>query len=535
MGSLAAWNIRGLNRPLKQKEVRQVMKDNHLQVFAIMETHVDASNVSSVCKKVCRSWSWATNSGCCQKGTRIMVGWDADVVDVMVLTQSDQVMHTQIIFKMDRKTVFCSFVYADNHYKNRRKPWVIMGDFNSSLYLEDSLTSSSTSSVGMREFKECVNNIEVFDINSSGLHYTWSNKQKQGAVFKKIDRVMGNTLFIDVFPAAAACYHPYRISDHSPCILTLPSVTREKPKPFKFVNLLSEKKGFIEEVKRTWDVDVQGFPMYQVVQKLKALKRPLRKLFQQQGNLHEKVKEARNNLDVCQRAMDEAPMNLELKTQHADFIKRIFPIRDANGNLFEGGAVSPVMVDHYTRFFGSSGAISIDPSPDLFSNVLSVDKACGMVRDVTDEEIKGAMFSIAGNKAPGPDGFTSVFFKRSWDIVGDDVCRAVKDFFRNGLGDIVSINQSAFVPGRKISDNILLTQELMHNYHRNVGPPRCAFKVDIQKAYDTVDWNFLQKILVGFGFHEKMVKWEMACVASTSFSVAINGNLYGFFKGRRGL
>ncbi|XP_021993289.1 uncharacterized protein LOC110890031 [Helianthus annuus] len=433
MGSLAAWNIRGLNRPLKQKEVRQVMKDNHLQVCAIMETHVDASNVSSVCKKVCRSWSWATNSGCCQKGTRIMVGWDADVVDVMVLSQSDQVMHTQIIFKMDRKTVFCSFIYADNHYKNRRKlwddlcshhafmknnPWVIMGDFNSSLYLEDSLTSSSTSSVGMREFKECVNNIEVFDINSSGLHYTWSNKQKQGAVFKKIDRVMGNTPFIDVFPAAAACYHPYRISDHSPCILSLPSLTREKPKPFKFVNLLSEKKGFMEEVKRIWDVDMQGFPMFQVVQKLKALKRPLRKLFQQQGNLHEKVKEARNNLDACQRAMDEAPMNLELKTQHDNLIvryidatrdeamflqqkskvewlalgdsntkffhnvvkaknhrSRIFSIRDANGNLFEGGAVPQVMVEHYTRFFGTSGAISIDPSPELFTNVLPVEKA----------------------------------------------------------------------------------------------------------------------------------------------------------------
>ncbi|GKA89804.1 reverse transcriptase domain, reverse transcriptase zinc-binding domain protein [Tanacetum coccineum] len=54
------------------------------------------------------------------------------------------------------------------------------------------------------------------------------------------------------------------------------------------------------------------------------------------------------------------------------------------------------------------------------------------------------------------------------------------------LGDIVSINQSAFVPGRRISDNILLAQELMRNYHRQRGPPRCAFKVDIQKAYTKI-------------------------------------------------
>ncbi|XP_021979688.1 uncharacterized protein LOC110875795 [Helianthus annuus] len=300
-----------------------------------METHVDASKVSDVCRKVCNSWSWPSNAVCCSKGTRIMVGWDANLVDVMMLSQSDQVMHTQVVFKLDQKTLFCSFVFADNHYKNRRllwsnlcihhsfmkdNPWVVMGDFNSSLFLEDSLASTSSSSIGMRDFKECVNKIEVFDINSSGLHYTWTNKQKQGAVFKKIDRILGNNSFIDHFPTAAASFHPYRISDHSPCILGLPNVTKEKPKPFKFVNLLVNKKGFSDEVKRVSDTQVQGFMMYQVVQKLKALKRPMRKLFKQQGNLHEKVKVARKNLDDCQRALDADPTRLELKNQHATFV-----------------------------------------------------------------------------------------------------------------------------------------------------------------------------------------------------------------------
>nr|GEY53873.1 hypothetical protein [Tanacetum cinerariifolium] len=64
-----------------------------------------------------------------------------------------------------------------------------------------------------------------------------------------------------------------------------------------------------------------------------------------------------------------------------------------------------------------------------------------------------------------------------------------------GIKEVVSENQSAFVLGKRISDNILITQELIYRYHRNRGLPRCAFKVDIQKAYDTVDWNFLGKIL----------------------------------------
>nr|GFA52693.1 putative reverse transcriptase domain, reverse transcriptase zinc-binding domain protein [Tanacetum cinerariifolium] len=75
----------------------------------------------------------------------------------------------------------------------------------------------------------------------------------------------------------------------------------------------------------------------------------------------------------------------------------------------------------------------------------------------------------------------------------------------------------------------------MHNYHLDRGQPRCAFKVDIQKAYDTVDWDFLRYILSGFGFHPRMIGWIMECVATTSYSISINGTLHGFFKGKRGL
>ncbi|GKD64284.1 protein LAZ1 [Tanacetum coccineum] len=104
-----------------------------------------------------------------------------------------------------------------------------------------------------------------------------------------------------------------------------------------------------------------------------------------------------------------------------------------------------------------------------------------------------------------------------------------------GIKEIVSENQSTFVPGRHISDKILITQELMHNYHLDRGPPRCAFKVDIQKAYDTVDWRFIGHILKCFGFHPVMIQWIMACITSTSFSISINGDIHGFFKGKHDL
>lgn len=75
----------------------------------------------------------------------------------------------------------------------------------------------------------------------------------------------------------------------------------------------------------------------------------------------------------------------------------------------------------------------------------------------------------------------------------------------------------------------------MKNYHSQRGQPRCAFKVDIQKAYDIVDWRFLRNTLVGFGFQIGFIEWIMTCVFTATYSININGEAHGFFKGSRGL
>ncbi|GJV13665.1 hypothetical protein Tco_1355206 [Tanacetum coccineum] len=118
-----------------------------------------------------------------------------------------------------------------------------------------------------------------------------------------------------------------------------------------------------------------------------------------------------------------------------------------------------------------------------------------MVRVVSDNEIKDALFFMGDDKAPRPDGFTAAFFKKSWDIVGGEITNAVRDFFSNDKL-LKELNHTIITHSESISDNILLMQELMRNYHRKRGPPRCAFKVDIHKAYDMVDWGFLRSILV---------------------------------------
>ncbi|GKA19305.1 hypothetical protein Tco_0699220 [Tanacetum coccineum] len=428
-------------------------------------------------------------------------------------------------------------------------------------------------------------NIELVDVNSTGLHYTWNQKPKgETGILKKIDSVMSNIDFNNEYSGSYAIFQPYRISDHASAILKI------------------QKK-----------MEVQGYSMLKLMKKMRFMKKPLRKLLQSQGHLHDRVVQLRYELNEVQMALDKDPSSITLREEESVYLtaftqetfdeerflkqkskiewlqvgdtnskffhklvkarvsrSRIDCITGHDNAIYKGNLVPNVFIQHYMQFIGTDNGVYPFNHEGLFVRRLSTDKAANMIRCVSDDEIQSVMFSIRNDKASSPDGYTLFFFKESWDVVGMDVCKVVRDFFSNGkllqeinhtsllpkistptrlndyqpisccnviykciskiitnrimdgLDDIISDNQSAFVPGRSISDNILLTQDFMHNYHLNRGPPRCAFKIDIQKAYDTVNWKFLEDILVAFGFHSNMVKWIMACVTNTSFSINNN-------------
>lgn len=195
------------------------------------------------------------------------------------------------------------------------------------------------------------------------------------------------------------------------------------------------------------------------------------------------------------------------------------------------------------------------------------------------------MKSMKKNKSPGPDGFNVNFFIHTWDIVGKDFINAIRSFFQQGcllrgvnsttivlvpkvpnpssmndfrpisccnttykciskiiasrlkgvLSNIISPCQSAFVPGRRIGDNVLLAQELFRGYNRSSCPQRCALKIDFRKAFDSVSWEFLIKALYLFKFPPKIIYWIRACITTSWFAVKVNDELCGYFKGAKGL
>ncbi|KAG8386810.1 hypothetical protein BUALT_Bualt03G0187500 [Buddleja alternifolia] len=135
---------------------------------------------------------------------------------------------------------------------------------------------------------------------------------------------------------------------------------------------------------------------------------------------------------------------------------------------------------------------------------LSNDEAHEMIKPISDDEIKKVVFSFPNDKAPSPDGFTAAFLKEAWNTIGLEICIAIRNFFESGKfiksihSTMISIIPKVEVP-KKASDfrpiaccNVLY-KELFHGYKRKNLPERCAFKVDLMKAYDTIRWQFLVK------------------------------------------
>ena len=105
------------------------------------------------------------------------------------------------------------------------------------------------------------------------------------------------------------------------------------------------------------------------------------------------------------------------------------------------------------------------------------------------------------------------------------------------LPDIISPTQSVFVPSRLITDNVIVAYKALHSMHiRKKGKTSSlAMKLDVNKAYDQVEWLFLQGVMQKLGFPEKRIERVMTCVTTTSFSILLNGKPYGNVLPSRGI
>lgn len=205
---------------------------------------------------------------------------------------------------------------------------------------------------------------------------------------------------------------------------------------------------------------------------------------------------------------------------------------------------------------------------------------------MTREEIFSTLHFLPLGKSPGPDGFNVEFFKFFWEDLGDYLVKAISQFFSSStmprswgktfvtlipkkdhlkkvsdfrpislcnvcykiitkilanrlklvLNNLISREQSGFIPARTPLDSIIVVQKIAHSINQDKSsPPRMIFKVDIEKAYDTLPWNAALATLARMGFLNIWISWIRACFTSVSYSLIINGEPTKWITPARGV
>lgn len=248
--------------------------------------------------------------------------------------------------------------------------------------------------------------------------------------------------------------------------------------------------------------------------------------------------------------------------------------------------INELILEHFSDLYEHSGPRDFSNILSVVDNVISEGMNLSLIRDVSKDEIKRAAFELGSLKSPGPDGYPGFFFQSFWDKVGNEVCGAVKRFFSNGfflrklnntnitlipkvfcpkalgqfrpislcnfamkvitkvmanrlksiLQEIISPNHSAFFLGHLIQDNIIVAHEVFHFLKMKKGTGGfMALKLDFNKAYDGVEWDFVEALMNKMGFHATWVNWVMQCISNVKFTIMVNGKARVQVRPKRGL
>ncbi|MCH83857.1 hypothetical protein A2U01_0004683 [Trifolium medium] len=249
--------------------------------------------------------------------------------------------------------------------------------------------------------------------------------------------------------------------------------------------------------------------------------------------------------------------------------------------------IQRIFLRYFEDIFTSSNPTNTHNVIDVVHNCINAHMSEILNRPFSAEEVYKAMQQLKSTAALGPDGLNAGFYQRFWDIIGQDITDYVLSILNNEgnpaninhtyiylipkhkqpkdhrdfrpialcnvilkivtktianrikvvLPSIISPQQSAFIPGRLIFDNTLLAFEVFHHikHLKNKKKSVMGIKRDMAKAYDRIEWRFLQNTLLTMGFPHKLVKTIMLCVSTVSFSILVNGQPSNTLHPTRGI
>ncbi|KAL4285443.1 hypothetical protein GQ457_16G011680 [Hibiscus cannabinus] len=427
----------------------------------------------------------------------------------------------------------CLLIRVSSLLEILANPMVYWGDFNMFLCLEEKMGLTLNNSL-IDLFKAFVFDVGFIDLPLQG-RFTWCNN-RDPPTFVRLDRFLISTDFESAFPWVNQLLLGKSISDHNAIIL---SETRIDwgPKPFKCFNFWFGDEGF-GEIHCTTGKEISV----------------LESRIQSEGNVQ----------DLLTRLGElRAGLWMEFRREESSWLQksrlRWFSEGDQNTRFFHISASTrrrcnsinrlkngdallsdPILIkahvfDYFYQAYNSKHALEVEELNLNFKQI-GDSQASFIQREFSEGEVWEALSSADSNRAPGPDGFNLEDF-RPISLVGGMyklLSKVLTRRLRSCIGQVIGDSQFAFIAGRQILDCSLIANEAI-DYMFKTDKSGVAFKIDFQKAYDTVSWDFLIMVMRMCGFGEKWCGWVLQCISTVKISVLVNGVPTESFPISRGL
>ncbi|KAK3182761.1 hypothetical protein Dsin_030047 [Dipteronia sinensis] len=436
--------------------------------------------------------------------------------------------------------------------------WLCVGDFNEITADEEKLGGQARPRRLMEEFRDALDSCGLEDLNYTGPAYTWCNKRSGDLlVQERLDRGISCFNFNVLFPCSVVKHLEYWRSDHRPIVVDVLDADgvenrkRSRGGRFHFESCWADKAECRELIQSAWlpwrNVDV-GKNIRNVENKLDSLQVEEEKYWQQRSRVGWLKEGDRNTKFVHRKA----------STRRARTVIR--GLYDEMGIWCAGEqALEHVVVGYFSDLFKSeeSNCAAINQVLGCMEHKLSSRSRVYLDAPFTVEEVRKAIFDMAPSKAPGPDGLPAFFYQRYWYIVGGLVTDACLKIV-NGGESTAAINKTVvcLIPKIKTVEHVrdfwpislcnvmykivgkALANRLQNMISDVILEEQCVLwlmKLDMTKAYDRVEWNFLAMVMERLGFSVEWVRRIMGGISTVSYSFLINGRVCGNVVPTRGL
>ncbi|XP_058763211.1 uncharacterized protein LOC131636618 [Vicia villosa] len=284
--------------------------------------------------KLGNKWSYIDNYPHHYNG-RIWLLWNDQEVKIKLLIAEEQFIHVEVM-NLDNETQYCAtIVYALNQLDrigdNMNMPWIVMGDYNNVLTCKDRIGGNP---VAINEYKDLMDMMMkngLYEAPTKGSYYIWSNKHSNGAIYSRIDRLVGNSLWFQTYQDVVVEVLPPHISDHSPIRVRHMAIQHKRQHIFKFLNCVTKRDGYHEIVRNCWNQIIQGTHMQQLWFKMKKLQKALKPLHREFSDIRIQIIKARDDLEEAHKMLQNNPFDctsIELVKSRTDRVLELNQMKE---------------------------------------------------------------------------------------------------------------------------------------------------------------------------------------------------------------